>query len=53
MLYDLELLVSQIKKGEEPRLISKSLAYSDWYQILENLANSSEINRQKQYWQKV
>jgi amino acid adenylation domain-containing protein/non-ribosomal peptide synthase protein (TIGR01720 family) len=53
MLDDLEMLVSQIKKGEEPCLISKSLAYSDWYQILENLANSSEINRQKQYWQKA
>jgi len=53
VLEDVELLLSELSKGERVDLGKKSSSYREWYAALEKYGRSERARRQLGYWQGV
>ncbi|MGG4404333.1 amino acid adenylation domain-containing protein, partial [Paenibacillus amylolyticus] len=53
LLEDLETALQQLKDGKEIKLPSKTLAFKDWTELLEEYKSTDEITMQADYWNTI
>ncbi|MEC0193642.1 non-ribosomal peptide synthetase, partial [Paenibacillus apiarius] len=53
LLEDLETALQQLKDGKEIKLPSKTLAFKDWAESLEEYKSTNEISTQANYWNTI
>ena len=50
---DLEILLTDLRKGSTPDLGLRGTSYRQWYQALENYGENKNLKIQQHYWEQV